>query len=84
MTRNPGGGATTESPWFIQTVCSASRPAKSSESRASRADRAAVLAALVGDLSPGGLREPLHAVAEAEHRHAEAVGSPEGFGASGS
>ena len=37
MTRNPGGGATTESPWLIQTVCSASSPAKSAESAASRA-----------------------------------------------
>ncbi len=37
VTRYPGGGFTTESPWLIQTVCSGSRPAKSSESVARRA-----------------------------------------------
>ena len=42
-------------------------------------DRAAVLAALVGDLSPGGLREPLHSVAEAENGDAEARRVPRGL-----
>ncbi len=37
ITRKPGGGDMTESPWLIQTVCSGSRPSKSAESVARRA-----------------------------------------------
>ena len=52
ITRKPFGGASTESPWLIQTVCSGSSPAKSSESVASVATARPYSRPLEGTTSP--------------------------------
>ena len=72
ITRKPGGGCSTESPWLIHTVCSGSRPAKSSESVATVATARPYSRPFArNDLAAADVRHPLHPVAEAEHRHAE-------------
>ena len=69
---SPAGGATTESPWLIQTVCSGSRPAKSSESVRQPGGRAPELPALaLATCAARRQGHPLHPVAEAEHGNAQ-------------
>ena len=66
----PSGGATTESRCDIQTVCSAARSRKSSLSpAAARSCRTRRRRAV--DAAAELLRHQLHAVADAERRHAE-------------
>ena len=70
-TSKPAGAAVTESPWDIQTVCSAGHVGEQGAGLGDRDRGAAVLAgAGVGDLAAEALGHQLEAVAHAEDRDA--------------
>ena len=69
----PGGGVSTWSPWLIQTVVSSPLAEAAEEPAADDGHDGAPVFAAVGldHLAAHQVRDHLHAVAEAEHRHAE-------------
>ena len=73
-TEKPAGAAATKSPWLAQTRISSGTPANRRATAAS-GDRHGRVAELAlrrrRDLPAERVRHQLHAVADAEHRHAE-------------